>query len=507
MPQSEAPMMSGAAKYLLKSVIGSVLLMSACNVHVTAPFGGFAKSFLSEVCLIHCQFLMAAIAEECTSKDMAVPNCAGVEVIFPATRVARSSLNVFSTPLAWFRGAVYTVTVEQPAGHDNGVDLRTFLWKGVADRTGKWRWKRNLIESRTLDDRYHTGPSIGIDKYGFIHIAYNMHNMPWQYTVSERPGDISRFEFRGEQLTLKELELVKWKNLTPFPRFGAAAIPGTQITYPAFFNDRKGNLYVTYRFATHPKRTWVDRGFAGAIARYDPDKKIWTAIGGPVVVSSADADLPGGLKSTSIPAFAYKDRWSVYLIHLFFDVKNHMHVSWLWRKGGAGVDCSTPGYACSADSGRTFLRADGTRYRLPITPEESDVVVGGEEVQKFYAPTCIATDLSGSPLLLLNPIGFPRILILPGGAKGKWSQPEKTPDDASVIYTDDEGTQWAFATGITVLRRSVGTGHKWRRVYSDPAGDFGYPKILPVPRKKLILVYAQRMDGSEVKIIGIKTGY
>jgi hypothetical protein len=450
--------------------------------------------------------LLVLVCTVCSSKDPEASSRVVAEVMLPATRVAPSSLNVFSTPLAWFGGAVYTVTVEEPEGKVNGVNLRTFVWKGVRGKSGGWRWTRKLVEDRTVDDQYHTGPSIGIDQKGYIHLAYNMHNMPWQYEVSRRPADISTFEFRGMPVTLEELESLKWENRASFPRFGTAAIPGTQITYPAFFNDRTGKLYITYRFATHPRRRWADRGFAGAIATYDADTKRWEGLGGPVFVGPADADLPGGVKSREIAAFAFKEGWSVYLVHLFFDVDNHMHLSWLWRKGGAGEDCGDPSYGFSPDSGRTFLRADGTRYRLPITPEDSGGVFGGGGAQKFYAPTSVCADRLGRPVLLLNPIGLPRILTRFSGASATWSQPERSPRGASVVYADDAGMLWAFATGISVFRKNAKTGSRWERVYRDPAGDFGYPKILAVPRKGLILVYAQSLDGSKVKITAIRTG-
>ena len=440
------------------------------------------------------------------AKDAGIPGAARIEVILPATGVAPCSLNVFSTPLAWFDGAVYTVSVEEPSGPDNGIDLRTFVWKGVRQKSGKWLWTKKLIENRTLHDRYHTGPSIGIDRYGYIHVAYNMHNMPWQYAVSKRPGDISSFEFRGERLNMEELELVEWKNLTPFARFGTSAIPGTQITYPAFFNDRYENLYVTYRFATHPGLKWKKRGFAGAIARYDPDKRSWRALGGRVSVSSGQALLPEGLESSDIAAFAYRDGWSVYLLRLFFDVENHMHISWLWRKGGAGKDCSDPCYLCSKDSGRTYIGADATEWLPPMHPGQAGVAQGAVAGKKFYAPAQVTADAVGRPLMLLNPMGLPRILVRPD-KEGIWAVAENSPRGASAIYIDDAGTKWAFATGITVFRKNVQTGFKWQTVYSEPSGRFGYPKILPMPRKKRILVYAQSLDGSQIKIFSIRTGY
>ena len=95
--------------------------------------------------------------------------------------------------------------------------------------------------------------------------------MPWQYSVSHQPGSVDAFDFRGEALSLNSAfrPAVEYLNQTPFPGLGKAAIPGMQITYPTFFADRKGDLWVTYRFALKPNRDWSQRTYGCGIARYD----------------------------------------------------------------------------------------------------------------------------------------------------------------------------------------------------------------------------------------------
>lgn len=171
----------------------------------------------------------------------------------PAFPVSPSNVNSFATPLAYYQGSIYVVSVEPPLSNNNGVNLRTVIRKG-SERQGRWQWESAVIDEATLDDMYHTQASIAIDKEGYLHVVYNMHNMPWQYVVSKKPGDITSFDFKGDKISLAEKSTVKHLNKTPFPSIGTAAIPGNQITYPAFFYDRQGEIYLTYRFATKPKR-------------------------------------------------------------------------------------------------------------------------------------------------------------------------------------------------------------------------------------------------------------
>jgi hypothetical protein len=411
-------------------------------------------------------------------------------------------MNVFSTPVAYYDGEVYVVNVEPATGPNNGINLRTVVRKGKQVAKNQWAWETYVLDGATLDDPYHTQPSIAVDKAGYVHVAFNMHNMPWQYAVSTRPKDISSFVFRGEEVSSKERYAVQILNKTSFPSIGRAAIPGNQITYPAFFYDRNKDLFVTYRFATRPKRLFDERGFAGGIARYDVTTKLWVAIGGNLAVSSDDADLPKGVKSASVKAFAYTDKWSVYLIRLAFDRSNHMHATWTWRENGAGRDTSNPTYAFSPDGGRKFLRSDGTMYSLPIDVKSADVMMGKEYINKFDASTSVIADPSGKPFAVVQHVSG-RFLVNHDG--DNWSSPEIMPFGADVLLIDDDGTQWAFASEPMVLRRDKGDS-AWTAVYRDRDREqFFYAKVFPVTYENMFIIYALNRDFTKVKIIMLKT--
>jgi len=130
-------------------------------------------------------------------------------------------------------------------------------------------------DTRTLLDPYHTQPSLAFDRNGYLHVAYNMHNLPWQYVVSHQPYDVRQFDFNGQSVTLSQLDALRLSNKTHYPDVGKAQIPGNQITYPAFFKNRAGDLYLTYRYALRPARAWEERARAAGVARYDADNRTW----------------------------------------------------------------------------------------------------------------------------------------------------------------------------------------------------------------------------------------
>ena len=90
----------------------------------------------------------------------------------------------------------------QPKGLPLGINLRTVVRQGKRGADDNWTWIVKTIENRTLDSPWHTVPSIAVDHQNFVHVAYNMHNMPWQYSVSRQPGSLDAFDFRGEAFSL-----------------------------------------------------------------------------------------------------------------------------------------------------------------------------------------------------------------------------------------------------------------------------------------------------------------
>lgn len=408
--------------------------------------------------------------------------------------VSPRAVNLSSTPIALCGERMVVVTVEE-AETPNASRLPTVAHLGQPDADGNWQWRRTVIEPRTSPDTYHTQPSVGVDKRGYVHIAYNMHNMPWQYMVSREPCSISDFEFRGEVLTDEDLHTVFEENRTPFPSVGRAAIPGNQITYPVFTVDRRGDLYVSFRFAVRPARPWLERGFGAGIARYDVDSRTWHSIAGAVPLAREDAITEAG-RTQSLP-FAWQPGWTAYYPRLWFDAANGMHVVWTWREKEAGIDTKRPSYAYRAGAGE-FRRADGSIYQLPILHQDAGAIdIPNQDT--FFSGVAITTNCRGEPLAVVQPVDSTRLLAWFDKQDRRW-RTAASPHGASSVLCENNGDCWAYASGPRILRRQCGET-SWRMTYEGQ----GYcdPKPLHDAGTGRRFLYVTRCDQRSARVLEI----
>lgn len=417
-----------------------------------------------------------------------------VEVL-PRVPVSPQARNLFSTPAGLCGDKLIVASVEEGSRFANR--LSSVVRIGTRAENGSWQWRRVVLEERTLPDIWHTQPSVGIDSRQHVHVAYNMHNMPWQYVRSRTPCSIDDFEFRGTAMTDADLHTAFEENSSPWFDAGSAAIPGNQITYPAFFNDRNGDLYVTYRFAVRPARPWLERAFGGGIARFDADLQRWSPIGGEVPLSSRDA-RPAAPDAKSHP-FAWEPGWTVYHPRLWFDRTNAMYVSWMWRKEQAGIETKHPSFAVRPNPQAPFRRADGSPYALPIGLSDVGVIDAFEPEHMFHAGTSITTDAQGAPLVVLeSDDDTPRTLVTYDATRERWRVAEPTPSGAPWVICEDDGTCWAYATGPRIFRRKKQELH-WQLVYEQD----GYcdPKPLHVLGQHRRFVHVTRCDWSSARVL------
>lgn len=411
--------------------------------------------------------------------------------ILKDVETSRANYNSFSTPIAEKDGRVYVVTVAPGNSGVKRINDHTVVHRGTRSVTG-WRWQSKVIERRTLDDRYHTGGSLALDREGYVHVAYNLHNMPWQYSVSRSPHSIDAFEFRGERVTMDELKRLKFENKTVFPNLGTADIPGTQVTYPMFFNDRQGALYVTYRYALRPGRSWLKRIFAGGVARYDERQRRWTAIGGSYPLGTRDANDPKGVGMTQ--PLVYEPGWWVYGVTLAFDVQNNMHVSWQWREGGAGGATYHPMYMWSPDGGRSFLSVAGKSLNLPV--RKSDLVPLHHHDSGYLFPARVTAHEPGKAWVHLKEKGGQRGVVRYQQANNRWQPLDVLPHASGRFMIDRRGRQWAFASGPKVFRRSSETAD-WEKVYQSS----GYCGARPVETDRGFAIYTWDCKSERVAVL------
>ncbi len=316
----------------------------------------------------------------------------GASLFLEGEQIAHHQMNTSSwhTPIASVGDEIYYVYVDR--------ELRTV----VAQKSGGV-WRYQIIEAKTRLDAYHTLPSIGIDEAGYIHVVYNMHSTPWQYKRSKRPRDISEWDFLGQYAgdtpgaPRPDLSACSGTCKSDWYGRGTAAIPGNQITYPVFTNDRSGRLYLAYRECGNCAATsYFDRNWSAGISVYDVSTGTWQRVQGRMFASDP-GKLPLG-------------------ISMFFDVRNRMHVAWAYgfpydREIGAANYFENPSKVCyvySDDGGKSFISTDGMPVVLPIDYSSAPVALGhgwvSPHTNGYY---------SGTTAIAATSTSFPHILVFP----------------------------------------------------------------------------------------------
>ena len=415
--------------------------------------------------------------------------------------VSTSQLMVQQTPVDTHNGYVYTANIEHGVnGDSNDISLKTVVRQGTQNTNGSWTWVSKLIEDRTVYDQWHTAPSVATDNAGYIHVTYNMHNFPWQYKVSTSPNSLDDFEFRGQSISDAELNRSKFENKTTFPTLGQADIPGNQITYPAFFKDRNQDLYISYRFAAKPKRSFEERTMSAGIAAYDTQLKSWSAIGGPISVQEGydyDAHPDADTQPKSV---ASNTGWTVYHPRLTFGPENAMNVNLFFRQGIAGAELSRPCFIKSQDR-FGFEDLSGTSVSVPLSAADCGNM-GYPDEQQFYSIGNSAMDSGGNPHIVLSPHGDSRKIAKFDNANNAWNF-EDSPGNATEIFFDAEDNLWAIATGIKVMVLANGSS-TWTTVYEDPENASCFPKVTVNDSMDTAFIHTHACDQETITIYGLR---
>lgn len=414
--------------------------------------------------------------------------------------VSNSQLSTQQTSVATQGGYVYTANIEPgPNGDTQGFELRTVLRQGKQREDQTWEWQSVVVDDRTLFNKWHTAPAVGVDKTGRIHVAYNMHNFPWQYKASVNAHDIYSLKYKGQYISDEQIRRAVEENRTTFPTLGKAEIPGNQITYPAFYKDKNQDLYVSYRFAAAPKRKFADRIMSSGVAVYNVTSQTWASIGGNVPHQDGDFDYSDQSRSQAV-ALAGKKGWTSYLPKLSFDRQNNMVASFLWREGTAGEQLTMP---CVL---RTTNRIDATDLlgnvmQMPISPYACGTV-GVSNDRRFYTIGSFALSQDDTPYLLLSPTDGSRFISHYSQSERRWVQ-EKAPESATEIFFDNDNNMYAVASGIKIFKRTSGQSD-WVKIYDEGSKRNCYPKAKKDEQGTTALIHTQSCDGGSVSVYGLR---
>lgn len=176
----------------------------------------------------------------------------------------------------------------------------------------------------------HEVISLGIDQSGYIHVCYDMHADNLHYRRSTNP--IATFD---GTLT------------TTLAMLGTHE---TSVTYPVFFNDPTGKLYVLLRDG-------VSQNGDEYFYQYAEGTTTWSAAAG---TSTAGLLFNGKGLSPTENAYLYKPVFDDN-----FGNGGYLHFVWSWRKSGETHDHDM-GYM--RWNGVGFINISGSTQTIPVTP-------------------------------------------------------------------------------------------------------------------------------------------
>ena len=209
-----------------------------------------------------------------------------------------------------------------------------------------WTVQTSAYRGRVKDG--HNVISIGVDRDGYLHVAFDHHGHPLHYARSIQPGS----------LTLGPLEPMVGKD-------------EKDVTYPEFYTLPDGKMLFVYRSGHSGGGNMV-------INRYDPATAIWTRLHDVLLDGEGDRN-------------AY---WQ-----LCVGDDGMIHLSWVWRETWMVETNHDLCYARSADGGITWQRSDGSDYALPITQASAEIAWPVPQKSELINQTSMTANAAGRPMI------------------------------------------------------------------------------------------------------------
>jgi beta-glucanase (GH16 family) len=182
-----------------------------------------------------------------------------------------------------------------------------------------WTMKKTVCKGNVLDA--HNCISIMVDGDGYLHVAWDHHNSPLNYTKSKTPFS----------LDLEEKQAMTGRQ-------------ENKLTYPGFYKLSNGDLLFLYREGGSGNGNLV-------VNTYDIHTKKWTQLHDNLISGE-------GLRN------AY---WQACT-----DTKGNIHLSWVWRETPDVATNHDMCYARSPDGGKTWTNSKSKKYALPVTEKSAE---------------------------------------------------------------------------------------------------------------------------------------
>jgi hypothetical protein len=259
------------------------------------------------------------------------------------------------------------------------------------DEQGNVLSSSDILSAGEVFDDPHNTFSIGVDPLGYLHVTGNHHNDEWNYWVSDMPRSAASF--------------TDYSTPDGGHIWGNSKIGGRFSTYPNFYRDNYGRLWLTARTKAKDDAALVAPGAhvlegyrGGLLARYDPHNlKVWEAVGARAPVEGNTWRLPMVTWDETGRAANPTENvewYQAYRIGLDFDSQNNMHLSWIGHgsvaEGAAYAEDSLSGathlsYMQRRDSDGVFFDAAGGVVTLPASRWDADLIYSNPGDFSFWS--------------------------------------------------------------------------------------------------------------------------
>jgi hypothetical protein len=263
----------------------------------------------------------------------------------------------------------------------------------IGKRTlGNDEWYINQTPYKGNTKDAHNCISIMTDGDGYLHIAWNHHGSPLNYTKSKYPLSLELEEKQSMTGNLEE-----------------------NVTYPGFYKTPDGNLLFLYREGGSGNGNLV-------LNTYTSRTKTWTQLHNNLIAGE-------GLRN------AY---WQACT-----DKQGVIHLSWVWRETPDVATNHDMCYARSTDGGKTWTNSKGEEYVLPVTAQTAEYAGRIPQKSELINQTSMTTDKDGNPYIATyyrkpdSPIPQYHIIYLDENKRWKDISPDfrKTPFSLSGLGT------------------------------------------------------------------------
>jgi hypothetical protein len=298
---------------------------------------------------------------------------------------------------------------------------------------------RGAEQILTNENDGHNALTLGISPTdGRLHISWSPHNLPHHYGISSA-GCTSEATFSNCRFTFSDHQANR-------------STEGTRLTYPHYFNDSAGHLYMYYRYGSSQDGDQYLNSYN--------DDGTWTDVG--LILrgrgNTADCRRP---TASEAGCFTIRPVWGTedaryrgpYIWGFAFDKNDRLHLLWNWREhasrsvGGEGWLQHDLYYVYSDDFGRTWNDNGGTRV---ATAGSDPVRVLDTSTQALAIPN--GTNFSGYDVEL-----------------DSHNQPHSIINRSDVTVASDE-PHLVNIRQMHIWRSTSGT---WYSGYIDPAGTYG----------------------------------